>query len=277
MPHSPDVHEDDYEAHQAHKPDAHKPDAHKPDQAHESHNDNIGEVKQKLSDLKEHITEAHSLSEEDKESLNHAVGELEAAMSKLKAGSGGKAHDPDKVKAYGEEGAPTGMPGSSEQATANGPSNHPAGGSAPLMPTSAFDPNPTGTLVAMAEHAGATVSSYQGHATPVPGGFVLNPPTPRDPDEPVDYSVDVAPSSVVPNVHGGRTILAGQVAPGAAVSAHGGVESATGADGAPLDPSAPPTDPNAPPPSTAVPHDGEPAPVEHVPHTEHMPHAAHPA
>lgn len=211
------------------------------------------------------------------------------------SGSGSSSASPAApVAPFGTPNAPTGMPGSAEQTAANGPSNHPAGGSAPLMPTIAFDPNPTATAAALA--VGKVPSTIQ-----TPGGFVTNPINPN-PADPVTMGAagDVAPSSVVPNVAGGQTVLAGQVAPGARISNTGGVESATDADGVPLaasenapapgsaattspsvspaaaaaaggNPNAAPFDPSAPPPagSPSNPNPNEPptvaAPVNVVP------------
>ena len=194
-------------------------------------------LQQQVADLQNQIAnQTPSLSAEDKAALASAASDLESSISTLQSdipantqggsGSGGSTAPP-LVPPVGADGAPTGMPGSAEQAIANGPSNHPAGGSQPLMPTSAFDPNPTAT-------AAAAVGGPPSNVVPTPGGFVVNPPSPVDVSAPMGSAGAVAPSSVVPNVAGGQTVLAGQVAPGAPISNTGGVESATDASGAPL-------------------------------------------
>lgn len=202
-------------------------------------------LQQQVKDLQDQITnQTPSLSAEDKAALTSAASDLESSISTLQSdipanttpaggsggsggGSGANPNTPPPVAPVGSPDAPTGMPGDGDAASANGPSNHPAGGSAPLMPTMAFDPNPTAT-------AASVLTGQPASTFPSAGGFVVNPPPGQAGSGPAGSAGAVAPTSVVPNAAGGVTVLAGQVGPGAPISNTGGVESATDADGKPL-------------------------------------------
>jgi hypothetical protein len=205
-------------------------------------------LQQQVTDLQNQINnQSPSLSDDDKAALAEAADDLSSSISTLQAdipantntgssgGSGGATTASSQVAApvapFGSPNAPTGSPGSPEAATANGPANHPAGGSAPLQPTAAFDPDPVGT-------SSAALSGQPSSTVATAGGFVVGPksPAPSDPNAPAISAGApvVAPTSTVPNVDGGVTVLAGQAAPGAPISTTGGVESAVDAGGVPL-------------------------------------------
>jgi hypothetical protein len=135
-------------------------------------------LSQKISDLQSKVdaipAEQH-LSQEDKDALAAEVADLDALNDQLEGAtkanttdsSGSSSTAPGVVKPVGEDGAPTEPLTSGDTLSANGPANHPAGGSSPLMPTAAFDPDPNGM-----RGAGGDGQPNQPKAIETPGGFV---------------------------------------------------------------------------------------------------------
>lgn len=156
----------------------------------------ISELEQKLDAAQaklDAIPVNRELSEEDKAALKAAFDEVAEAKDSLTetheelkgaaventetsgAASGGSSDaggDPKKenIKPVGDEGHPTEPLTQGDVLAANGPANHPAGGSQPMMPNSAFDPDPTGATRSGGETTGQPA---QPAAIETAGGFVI--------------------------------------------------------------------------------------------------------
>lgn len=137
------------------------------------------DAQEKLADL----SDKDELSEEDRTEMRRQRDELDALNDELEGAaqentkpegsdsSGGEQGGNEKNKRIppvGEEGHPTDAPTSGEVLDRNGPANQPAGGTVPLMPNMAFDPDPTGNRgVGSGQHA-------QPAAIETAGGFVVS-------------------------------------------------------------------------------------------------------
>lgn len=132
---------------------------------------------QQLADLKAQLADHPSLSDEDKKALTDAVGDIQGTNDELGGAvtantspddAGSAPNVSGQVAPVGHDDHPTEPPTSGDVLSVNGPANHPAGGSAPLMPTSAFDPSP-----GMASGA-SDGQPAQAKAIETAGGFVVS-------------------------------------------------------------------------------------------------------
>lgn len=129
-----------------------------------------------LADLQAKFEDHPSLSDEDKAALTGAVDDIRSTNDELgtavPANTDGQASAAPAaagtVAPVDHPDHPTEAPTSGDVLNANGPANHPAGGSAPLMPTSAFDP--AGGVKPGPVEAG---QAAQPVAIETPGGFVI--------------------------------------------------------------------------------------------------------
>lgn len=139
--------------------------------------------KSKAMSLQEALDKAatsSSLSSADRDALKQEIGELDALNDELEGaaqantgnlvGGDDSAIDPKNapIPPVGAEGHPTEPLTSGDVLNANGPANHPAGGTQPLMPNMAFDPDPT-----KARGAGDAGQPNQAPAIETVGGFVV--------------------------------------------------------------------------------------------------------
>lgn len=148
----------------------------------------LGEQIASLKSRIDAIPVEQEISKEDKEALQKEVAELDALNDELEgatkantqgggnAGSsgGGEASGGDNPKnkpipPVGAEGHPTEPLTEGDVLAANGPANHPAGGTVPLMPNMAFNPDPTG-----ARGVGDAGQPNQPAAIETAGGFVVS-------------------------------------------------------------------------------------------------------
>lgn len=125
------------------------------------------------SEAQDQAVAAHDQAAETHEELKDAVPANAEPVASGGAVSGGEsgAGDPRKenIPPVGTEGHPTEPLTEGDVLAANGPANHPAGGSQPMMPNMAFDPDPTGASRA----AQAAGQPTQPAAIETAGGFVV--------------------------------------------------------------------------------------------------------
>lgn len=125
--------------------------------------DDAAEAQTAANDAQAQAAEVH-------DELKDAVpANVEQGVSSGGSDAGG---DPKKenIKPVGDEGHPTEPLTQGDVLAANGPANHPAGGSQPMMPNSAFDPDPTGATRSGGETTGQPA---QPAAIETAGGFVI--------------------------------------------------------------------------------------------------------
>lgn len=133
---------------------------------------------QKIADLQAKVdaipAEEH-LSQEDKDALLAEVAELDALNDQLESTTKDNTKTDDApapvagvIPPVDTDGHPTEAPTSGDVLAVNGPANNPAGGTAPLMPTMAFNPDPTGM------RGVGDGQPNQPAAIETPGGFVVS-------------------------------------------------------------------------------------------------------
>lgn len=132
------------------------------------------EDKDALQKAFDDVAEAKETLVDTHDELKGAALENTEPVSSGGATSGGSVpsgDDPSKfnIPPVGADGHPTEPLTSGDVLAANGPANHPAGGSQPMMPNMAFDPDPTG-----GSRAGAAAGQpTQPAAIETAGGFVV--------------------------------------------------------------------------------------------------------
>lgn len=135
---------------------------------------------EEAADAQDKAAEANEQATQVHEELKDAVpaNAEPVASGGATSGSGGGSNasipsgdDPSKfnIPPVGTEGHPTEPLTQGDVLAANGPANHPAGGSQPMMPNMAFDPDPTGGSRA----AAAAGQPAQPAAIETAGGFVV--------------------------------------------------------------------------------------------------------
>jgi hypothetical protein len=144
---------------------------------------------QQLADLRnqvEGLKSKSAISDEDSKALLDAIADSQGTNRDLAAAvpANTAATDPnvgtgsgqpilggksDRIAPFGSDGHPTEALTEGEVLGRNGPANHPAGGTVPLMPNMAFNPDPTG-----ARGVGDGSQPNQPAAIETAGGFVVS-------------------------------------------------------------------------------------------------------